>query len=153
MFFLLIYCQKVIEYKFLVILVVFFLSFSSSFFFFICHTGVWTQCLHFEPLCQPCFVLDFFQYRVKQTICTGWLWTTILLITASWVARIIAVSHQHPALMVLLFIYVYFLFINESVLWKIMHLKWPIIFMNRRSKLWLQVFCIKSHDGLYRVLA
>jgi hypothetical protein len=31
------------------------------------------------------------------TICLGSLWTTILLISASWVARIIGMSHQHPA--------------------------------------------------------
>jgi hypothetical protein len=30
----------------------------------------------------------FFQDRVLGTICPGWLWTTILLISASWIARI-----------------------------------------------------------------
>jgi hypothetical protein len=35
--------------------------------------------------------------RVLQTICLGWLWTVILLISTSWVARIIGVSHQHVA--------------------------------------------------------
>jgi hypothetical protein len=29
-----------------------------------------------------------------QTICLGWLWTIILLISAFWVARIIGVSHH-----------------------------------------------------------
>jgi hypothetical protein len=40
----------------------------------------------------------FFQDRVSWTICLGWLWTMILLISASWVARITDVSHRHPAL-------------------------------------------------------
>jgi hypothetical protein len=32
-----------------------------------------------------------------ETICLGWLWNTILLISASRVARITGVSHRHPA--------------------------------------------------------
>jgi hypothetical protein len=36
----------------------------------------------------------FFQDRVLGTICPSWFWTLILLISASWVARIIGVSHQ-----------------------------------------------------------
>jgi hypothetical protein len=42
-------------------------------------------------------VKGFFWDRVLQTICPGWLWTIIFLISASWVARIIGVSHWHPA--------------------------------------------------------
>jgi hypothetical protein len=42
------------------------------------------------------FVLGIFKI-VSQTICLGWLWTVILLLSASWVARITGVSHQHPA--------------------------------------------------------
>jgi hypothetical protein len=34
-------------------------------------------------------VLGFFQHRVLWTICLGWLQTVILLIFASWVARLI----------------------------------------------------------------
>jgi hypothetical protein len=30
-------------------------------------------------------------------ICPGWLWTMILLISASWVARIVGMSHWRPA--------------------------------------------------------
>jgi hypothetical protein len=33
------------------------------------------------------------------TICLGWLWTVILLISASWVARITGINHQRLALM------------------------------------------------------
>jgi hypothetical protein len=43
------------------------------------------------------FVMGFFQARVSQTICLGWLWTSIPLISASWVARIAGVSHWHLA--------------------------------------------------------
>jgi hypothetical protein len=35
-----------------------------------------------------------FQDRVSWTICPGWLWTVILLISASWVAGITGVSLQ-----------------------------------------------------------
>jgi hypothetical protein len=38
-----------------------------------------------------------FQDRFSQTICQGWLQTSILLISASWVARITGMSHQHWA--------------------------------------------------------
>jgi hypothetical protein len=40
--------------------------------------------------------LGFFWDRVSQTICPGWLRKVILLISASWVARITGVSHQCP---------------------------------------------------------
>jgi hypothetical protein len=43
------------------------------------------------------FSWGFFRDRVSWTICPGWLQTSILLISASWVARITGVSHQHPA--------------------------------------------------------
>jgi hypothetical protein len=66
--------------------------------FFFCSTGAWTQGLHLEPLYQPFFCDEVFWDRVSQTICLGWLWTKILLISASWVARIIGVSHQRLAL-------------------------------------------------------
>jgi hypothetical protein len=32
--------------------------------------------------------------RVLRTICQGWLWTSILLISAFWVARITGVSQR-----------------------------------------------------------
>jgi hypothetical protein len=45
---------------------------------------------------QPAFFFcdGFFWDRVSWTICFGWLQTMILLISASWVARIIGMSHQ-----------------------------------------------------------
>jgi hypothetical protein len=43
------------------------------------------------------FLWRDFQDRVSQTICLGLAFNSILLISASWVARIIAVSHWHLA--------------------------------------------------------
>jgi hypothetical protein len=43
------------------------------------------------------FCVQCFQDRVLRTICLGWPWTVILLIYASWVARITGVSHQYLA--------------------------------------------------------
>jgi hypothetical protein len=49
------------------------------------------------------FYIEYFQVRVLGTICLGWPRTTILLISASQVARIAEVSHWCPADMLLLF--------------------------------------------------
>jgi hypothetical protein len=43
------------------------------------------------------FLWRVFWDRVSRIICLGWLWILILLISASWVARITGVSHCHPA--------------------------------------------------------
>jgi hypothetical protein len=72
------------------------LSYPLVIFFF--STRVWTQGLHLEPLHQSFFVCD----RVLQTICWGCLWTAILLISASWVARISGMSHWYLAPLVIL---------------------------------------------------
>jgi hypothetical protein len=42
------------------------------------------------------FCAGYSQDRVSWTICSSWLPTTILLIAASWVARITGMSHQRP---------------------------------------------------------
>jgi hypothetical protein len=42
------------------------------------------------------FALVIFVDRALQTVCSGWLTTAILLISASQVARIIGVSYQCP---------------------------------------------------------
>jgi hypothetical protein len=42
------------------------------------------------------FSIGYFWDRILQTVCLGWLWTTIFLISASWVDRITCVSHLHP---------------------------------------------------------
>jgi hypothetical protein len=42
-------------------------------------------------------VLGIFEIGSHELFAWGWLRTTILLISASWVARITGVSHQHLA--------------------------------------------------------
>jgi hypothetical protein len=44
------------------------------------------------------FVWFFFWDSVSWIICLDWLWITVLLIFASWVARIMDVNHQCQAL-------------------------------------------------------
>jgi hypothetical protein len=39
--------------------------------------------------------VGYFWDRVSWTICPGWLWNMILLISPSQVTRITAMSHQH----------------------------------------------------------
>jgi hypothetical protein len=75
------------------------------FFFFLsfCDSEIWTQVLHFKPLHQP-FFLMFYRDQILWTICPAWLQTTILLISASWVVRIIGISHQHTADVYVIFI-------------------------------------------------
>jgi hypothetical protein len=71
----------------------------SQFFLFF----LWYWSLNSEPTPWAtlpalfCKFFFFFWDRVLQTICPGWLQTVILLISASWVARITVVSHQCPA--------------------------------------------------------
>jgi hypothetical protein len=80
-------------------------------FFFFGGTGVWIQSLtivmqmlyhlnysasQFVCVCVCVSVCVCFD-RVLRTICQGWLWTVILLFSASWVARNIGVGHQHLA--------------------------------------------------------
>jgi hypothetical protein len=43
------------------------------------------------------FCVWYCQDRVFQAVCPGWLQTTIILISASWVTRITGVSHWYPA--------------------------------------------------------
>jgi hypothetical protein len=71
---------------------------SSSFFFFF--LVVWGLNSGPSPWITPpaLFLWRCFRDRVLWTICPGWLWSTILLISASWVARIIGVSHWCLAL-------------------------------------------------------
>jgi hypothetical protein len=55
--------------------------------FFVCFCffqyWTWTQGLHLEPLHQTFSVLGILEIG---SFCPGWLWTIILLISASWVA-------------------------------------------------------------------
>jgi hypothetical protein len=56
-----------------------------------CSTGIWTQGLHLEHSTGPIFVMGFF--FPERGSCLVWLLTVILLISISWVAWIIGVSH------------------------------------------------------------
>jgi hypothetical protein len=49
------------------------------------------------PCLLSIFALVIFEDGVLRTSCLGWLWTLILPISASQVARITGVSHWHPA--------------------------------------------------------
>jgi hypothetical protein len=66
--------------------------------FVFCGTEVWTQGLCFEPL---------HEIGSRGTICLGWLWTSILLISTSWVARITGMSHCAWQVMLNTFLYIY----------------------------------------------
>jgi hypothetical protein len=46
-----------------------------------------------ESLCQPCFELGIFEIGYCKLLAWNWLQTVVFLISASWVARIIGVSH------------------------------------------------------------
>jgi hypothetical protein len=70
---------------------------SPTFFFFFCSAGAWIQGLHLDPLHQPYFCDGLFWDRVSRAICLGWLQTEILLISASWVARITGMRHPCSA--------------------------------------------------------
>jgi hypothetical protein len=60
------------------------------------------------------FCDGFFQDRVLRTICPGWLSVTILLISASWVARITGVSHWLLAPYCVLFILQYWSLLSRG---------------------------------------
>jgi hypothetical protein len=55
--------------------------------------GLLSRCSTTWATCQPCFMLGFFEI-VSQIICPGWLWTAILLISVSWLAKIIGFGGQ-----------------------------------------------------------
>jgi hypothetical protein len=76
------------------------ISKTKDFFFFLV-LGFKLRASHLQVRCSTTWVTPpalfcdgYFQDRVSWTICLGWLWATILLISASWVARIIGVSHH-----------------------------------------------------------
>jgi hypothetical protein len=71
-----------------------FLLLTGIFFFIVLEFELRVYTLsHFATL----FCVGFFQDRVSGIICPSWIRTKILLISASWVARIIGVSHWCPA--------------------------------------------------------
>jgi hypothetical protein len=81
----------------------------AAFFFFFGGTGVWTQGLIFtrqallplEHSASHFWGMRFFEMGSWELFAWGWFQTKILLISASQVARITGMSHQHPACIVL----------------------------------------------------
>jgi hypothetical protein len=72
-------------------------------FFFLAALGLELRASHLLGLlgrwsitCATLFVLGFFKIGIHELLASGWLWTTVLPISASWVARITGVCHQHP---------------------------------------------------------
>jgi hypothetical protein len=63
-----------------------------SFFFFLAILGFELRVYILSYSTSP-FCVGFFWGRVSWTVCPGWLRTVILLISASWVARITGMSH------------------------------------------------------------
>jgi hypothetical protein len=72
-----------------------------SFFFFFAVPGLELRAYILSQSTSP-FLWWIFWDRVSRTIFPGWLWTTVLLISASWVAKIIGVSHWCPTLIYIL---------------------------------------------------
>jgi hypothetical protein len=71
----------------------------SAFYFFVLSVlGFEIKAYTLSHSSNPFFCIGYFQDRVLQTICSGWPWTTVLLISVSWVVRIIGMSHGHPAI-------------------------------------------------------
>jgi hypothetical protein len=74
-----------------------YLELFKSFFFFLVVLGLKLRAFTLRHSISPIFCDGFFRDRVSGTICPGWLQTSILLISVSWVARIIGMSHLHLA--------------------------------------------------------
>jgi hypothetical protein len=73
---------------------------DRSFFCFLFFSfAIWD--LNSGPTCQATlpdlFCYGFFWDRVLWTVCPGWPRTTILLISVSWIARIIGINQWCPA--------------------------------------------------------
>jgi hypothetical protein len=68
-----------------------------GFFFLFAVLGLELRAFTLSHSTSLIFEDHFFWDRVSWTICQGWLRTMILLISATWVARITGVSHWHPA--------------------------------------------------------
>jgi hypothetical protein len=69
---------------------------SRSFFLSLFLLQYWYLNSEPSPWATPgaLFLYRVFRDRVSGTICLGWLWTAVLLFSASWVARITGVRHQ-----------------------------------------------------------
>jgi hypothetical protein len=69
---------------------------------------------------SPFFCDRVFWDRVSWTICSVWLLTAILLISASWASRVSGVSHQHPAYYTVLYFFSHQNYFHvPNIIWKI----------------------------------
>jgi hypothetical protein len=67
-------------------------------FFFFSELGLEIRAYTLSHSTSPFFCDEYFRDRVSRAIYPGWLRTMILLISASWVARVTGMNHQPPAL-------------------------------------------------------
>jgi hypothetical protein len=74
-----------------------FCLFVFSFLFFFLALRLERRAYTLRHSTSPIFVMGIFEIGSHELFAQGWLWTAILLISASWVARITGVSHRHPA--------------------------------------------------------
>jgi hypothetical protein len=72
-----------------------------------------------SPWATPPALFDMGIFRVSLTICTGWLQNMILLISASWIAKITGVSHQRPPKHFLFLFLIIHLFTCAYIVWVI----------------------------------
>jgi hypothetical protein len=87
------FCLLFVCFSFFYCILLFIFDIFFHHYYFFHSAEAWTQGLHLEPL-HDHFFDGFFQDKVLQTICQSWLWTVILLMSASWVARITGMSYR-----------------------------------------------------------
>jgi hypothetical protein len=110
---------------------------------------------------QPFFVMVYFWGKVSWTICWLAFWTSILLISASLVARITGVSHRYLAwscdfclysLYVKYYIY-WFAYVEPSCVpgmkltWS-----WCVMLLNLICKNFNENFCVYPHWGNWCII-
>jgi hypothetical protein len=72
------------------------LSGITVFFFFFPVLGIELRAYTLSHSTSPFFVMGFFKIRIWELFCRGWPQAMILLVSASCVARIIGMNHEHP---------------------------------------------------------
>jgi hypothetical protein len=89
------------------------------------------------------FCEGVFWDRVSQTICLGWLWTTIFLICASWVARVTGMKPQASGLVLILYSKSWNLpgwAVSVPTVWRSLGLR-GVYFPFGESSLWISAGC------------
>jgi hypothetical protein len=108
------------------------LGWDATFFFFFVVTGLELRAYTLSHSTSPFYVcVRYFQDRVSRTICSGWLWTLILLISASWVARITGVRYhflKETSLNPDLFL-IYNIIVSQSYFITVTSLLWSVMWL------------------------